>query len=55
MPSRPHAGTIPIISVSAESSGELNSKCLEAGINDLISKPVEIEVLHKTIKKYIPG
>ena len=49
------AGTVPIICVTAESSDEILSKCEEAGINHILSKPVEMEILYSTIKKYIPG
>jgi CheY-like chemotaxis protein len=47
------AKTIPIISVSAENSAELSSKCTAAGINDCFSKPVEMKGLYKIISKWI--
>ena len=49
----PWAKVVPVISVSAEGSGELRVKCLEAGINDHIAKPVETESLLRTISKWI--
>jgi len=51
---QPWAKTIPIIAVSAESSGELHSKCLEAGITDHIAKPVDSDVLLKMIPRWLP-
>jgi len=48
------AKTIPIISVSAETSAELHEKCIEAGINDHLPKPVEMGSMHKMIAKWIP-
>ena len=45
--------TIPIISVSADSGAENLSKCVDAGINDRLTKPVEMEPLFKIIAKWI--
>jgi len=45
--------TVPVISISAESSGELRSKCLEAGISDHLEKPVETESLLGMIAKWM--
>jgi len=47
------AKTVPIISISAESSGELRLKCFEAGINDNLMKPVEAENLLKAIGRWL--
>jgi len=51
---QPWSKTIPIIAVSAESSGELKSKCLEAGITDHITKPVDAVSLLKMISRCMP-
>ena len=45
--------TVPVISVSAENSLDLRSRCLEAGINDHLSKPVDVQTLLKTVTKWI--
>ena len=47
------AKTIPIISVSAESSVDLHWKCLEAGINEHLAKPVAMEALYGIISKWV--
>ena len=47
------AKNIPIISVSAENSRECHERCLEAGINDYITKPVETDVLFRIISKWM--
>ena len=52
--SRSWAKTMPIIAVSAENSGELHSKCMEAGINYHLSKPIELEALFKAIADWVP-
>ena len=48
------AKTVPVISISAENSGELRSRCLEAGISDHVAKPVETETLLGVIAKWVP-
>jgi len=50
----PWAKIVPVISVSAEGNGELQSKCSEAGINEHIAKPVESESLLKVVSKWVP-
>jgi len=49
----PLAKVVPVISISAESSGDLATKCLEAGINDHIAKPIGYETLYKVISKWV--
>ena len=52
--SQPWARTIPIISVSAETSAEVHLKCFEAGITDHLPKPIEMEALFEMIAKLLP-
>jgi len=44
---------IPIIAVTAENSKEELNKCIDAGMNDYISKPIRREVLFEMIKKWV--
>ena len=48
----PWARSIPIISVSADSGKEVCLKCIEAGINDYLSKPLKMETLNGVLKKW---
>ncbi len=44
--------SIPIIALTAFALEDDKDKCLNAGCNDLISKPIEIEELHQKINQY---
>jgi signal transduction histidine kinase/CheY-like chemotaxis protein len=44
---------IPIIAMTAESMKGDYEKCLEAGMNDYISKPIRREVMFNMIKKWV--
>ncbi|MCU0284963.1 MAG: response regulator, partial [Acidobacteria bacterium] len=45
---------IPIIAMTAASMKGDREKCMAAGMNDYISKPIRKEVLYKMIKKWVP-
>lgn len=42
---------IPIIAVTAQAMQEDRQKCLDAGANDYIKKPVDVDLLMNAIKK----
>ncbi len=44
---------VPIIAMTAESMKGDHEKCLEAGMNDYIPKPIKREVVFKMIKKWV--
>lgn len=44
----------PIIAVSADTGADLHARCLKAGINDHLLKPVEMPVLFEKIAKWLP-
>jgi signal transduction histidine kinase/ABC-type amino acid transport substrate-binding protein/ActR/RegA family two-component response regulator len=50
---RPDAKTIPIIALTAETFAEDVQKCLDAGMNDHVAKPLVPEVLFGTLAKYV--
>ena len=44
---------IPIIALTAAAMKEDKEKCLQAGMNDYITKPIKREIVFKTLKKWI--
>ena len=45
--------SIPIIAMTAESMKGDEEKCLEAGMNDYISKPIRREIVFEMIEKWV--
>ncbi|MEP4532996.1 MAG: ATP-binding protein [Cyclobacteriaceae bacterium] len=43
---------VPIVALSADVLPEVTDKCLSVGMNDVMGKPFDPEVLYKTIVKY---
>ena len=52
---RPDAGTIPIIAMTANAFAEDVQRCLDAGMNAHLAKPLDIEKVKKTICEHIIG
>ena len=50
---RPDAKTIPIIAMTANAFAEDVEKCIAAGMDAHIAKPVEIETIKRVICKYV--
>ena len=50
---RPDAARIPIIALTADAFEEDRKRCLEAGMDDFLAKPVEIKVLKEMLGKYM--
>ena len=50
---RPDAADIPVIAMTANVFAEDIEKCLSAGMNDHMSKPVDVNDLIELLRKYI--
>ncbi len=46
---------VPIVAMTAEVLGGCREQCLAAGMDDHIPKPVKMEVLYETLRKWIPA
>lgn len=46
--------TVPIIAMTANAFAEDRARCIEAGMNDFISKPVNPNALFEMILKWLP-
>ncbi len=44
---------VPIIALTANAMSDAREQFLEAGMNDFVAKPIEMQELHRVIKKYI--
>ncbi|MCJ8154396.1 response regulator [Chryseobacterium sp. SSA4.19] len=51
--STPSIGHVPVIAVTAQAMPEDRQKCLDAGANDYISKPINVDQLIMAIEKLL--
>lgn len=51
---REHGLDVPIIALTACAFKEDRERCIEAGCDDYISKPVDPGIMHEIVKRYCP-
>ncbi|GEJ44007.1 MULTISPECIES: response regulator [unclassified Chryseobacterium] len=50
--STPEIKNIPVIAVTAQAMPEDRQKCIEAGADDYVSKPIDVDLLITAIEKF---
>ncbi|MCC2604475.1 PAS domain-containing hybrid sensor histidine kinase/response regulator [Planctobacterium marinum] len=50
-----HQVTLPIIAMTAHALEEDREKSRQAGMNDYITKPIDVSVFYDTLKRWVPG
>ncbi|MEO5351574.1 MAG: response regulator, partial [Magnetococcus sp. YQC-3] len=50
----PGRDRLPIISMTASDLAEDRNNCLESGMNDLVSKPLNAQVLNRVLQQWLP-
>ncbi|MGV3531543.1 MAG: response regulator [Chthoniobacteraceae bacterium] len=51
----PRFASLPIIAMTAHATLEERQRCISAGMNDHISKPIEPALLYETVRRYCPS
>jgi HPt (histidine-containing phosphotransfer) domain-containing protein len=54
MRATPGLETVPILAMTANAFSEDRQRCLEAGMNDHLAKPVDPDALYDAMKKWLP-
>jgi CheY-like chemotaxis protein/HPt (histidine-containing phosphotransfer) domain-containing protein len=48
-----HKKNVPIVGLTAHARGLAKDECLQAGMNDVFTKPINLEIMQKILKKFL--
>lgn len=50
-----NSNELPIVALTADVTEDMHVKCLNAGMNDIVTKPIQIEVLISVLQRLLPN
>lgn len=50
----PHLQQLPVIALTANGGADCRRACMDAGMNDFLSKPIEVQVLADALSRWLP-
>jgi CheY-like chemotaxis protein len=51
----PHLQRLPVIALTANVGAESRRDCMDAGMNDFVSKPIDMNVLVNALSRWLPS